>query len=213
MQAPRAAVIPGEVDRVKTKTTRPVLRIAMSVIRSTWLLSAVFGFGLIASGCGGGSPNAANLVKDPIVRPKSLGPPGKCYYLVTPVECTNQGAQGTPTPMPPLWLATYWPYYASSSYYSQIPVQDEVAYAQDIGNFASQNNQAIVNDASDGEWVDQDGNTWEGNLGDDPDSVANADASDDDSGDDSDDDSDDDGGDDGGDDDDDGGDDDGGDDD
>jgi hypothetical protein len=187
----------------------------MSLIRSSWLLAAVFGFGLIASGCGGGH-SSLPVVKDPIVRPKSFGPPGKCYYMASPIECSNQKAPGTPTPMPPVWLATYWPYYTSSAYYTQVPVEDEVEYAEDIGHEASTDEQDIENDASDGEWVDQDGNTWEGDSGDDP---AAADASSDDSGDDgdgddSDDDSDDDDDDDdGGDDDDDGGDDDGGDDD
>lgn len=166
----------------------------MSVIRSSWLLSGVFGFGLVASGCSSGS-SAANVatVTNPVVRPKALGPPGKCYYIATPQECASQHATGTPTPMPPVWLATYWPYYTSPTYYALIPADEQVQYAENIGNFASTDSAAIGQDASDGSWVDQDGNTWSGAEEDDP----AAESDDGDGGDDGDDGDDGDGGDDG----------------
>jgi hypothetical protein len=179
----------------------------MSVIRSFWLISAVFGFGLIASGCSSGGGHSGPVVQNPVVRPKTLGPPGECYYVTSPAECTNQGERGVPTPMPPLWLATYWPYYASTNYAMQVPLEDEDQYAQDLGTFAANNSTMIADDESDGQWVDQDGNSWDGDSSEDPDAAGaddsgGDDSGGDDSGDDSNDDSDgDDGGDDGGDDD------------
>ncbi len=95
--------------------------------------------------------------------------------------------------MPPIWLATYWPYYSSSQYYSQLPVEDEDQYAQALGNFASQHGTEIADDESDGDWVDQDGNTWSGDVDGDPQAADNQDDDgDDDGGDDDDDDDDDD---------------------
>jgi len=151
----------------ETRTNRPVLRVALSAIRSSWLVSGVFGFGLLAGGCSVGHAGAAP-VPNPVIRPARFGPPGECYYVASPQECANQRAPGVPTPMPTIWLATYWPYYSSSAYFNQVPSEDDEAYAQALATVASQDGQAIVNDASDGEWVDQDGNTWEGDPGADP---------------------------------------------
>jgi hypothetical protein len=146
----------------------------MSVLRASWLLAAVCGFGLAAGGCSVGH-SSAKVVQNPMVRPKAFGPAGKCYFIASAAECARQRAPGVPTPMPNVWLATYWPYYASPSYYKQVPTEDEDEYAQRLGNFASQNN------------------TWEGAPDDDP---AAADGDDDSGDDDSDNDSSDDSGDD-----------------
>ena len=140
----------------------------MSAVRSLWLVSAVFGFGVLASGCGGGGSSGAAPVKVPVVRPKSFGPPGKCYYVASPAECAREKAPGVPTPMPPSGSPPTGPTTRAARTTALIPPEDDVEYAEQLGTFASQNSQAITDDASDGEWVDQDGNTWDGDFAEDP---------------------------------------------
>lgn len=144
---------------MSTPRTRTGLRLALAGLRLWWLVTAVVGVGFVASGCTSNSISA---------RPRAFGPPGTCYYVTSPKECRNQGASGIPAPMPPVWLATYWPYYSSPAYATRVPSEDEDEYANDLKTFSSQNQDLIDEDASDGEWTDQDGNTWEGDPSSDP---------------------------------------------
>jgi hypothetical protein len=163
------------------------------------LLTGVLATGTAVSGCEYSSA---------VVRfmPAQPGPPGVCYYVTNSAECARRGVAGSPTSISSIWFATYFPFYSSSYYQSTyVPEDEQTEYQNDVSTFQSENDNAIADDSSQGDWTDTDGNTWSGSTSDDP--GANFD-SDDDSG--TSDDSDD-GGDDGGDDD--GGDDDGGDDD
>lgn len=174
---------------MRRTTGGPGVRIAMSATRVIWMLGAVLGFGVIAGGCSFGSSSSSAV-------PRFNGPPGVCYYVVAPGECT---AGGTPAPMPPPWLATYWPYYSSPTYAARVPPDEEGELKDDLNKFSDEDQSLIDEDQADGEWVDSDGNTWDGSAGDDPADDSSSDGSTD-SGDSGGDDGGDDGGSDGGDD-------------
>jgi hypothetical protein len=180
----------------------------LAVVRGTFSLSTVLAAGTAFGGCEYSSA---------VVRfmPAHPGPSGVCYYVASSRECARRSVVGTPTLISPVWFSTYFPFYSSSYYQSTyVPADDQTEFQNDVSTFQSENESAIADDSSQGDWTDTDGNTWSGSTSDDPgasfDSTDDSGSSDDDGGDD--DGGDDDGGDDDGGDDD-GGDDDGGDDD
>jgi hypothetical protein len=89
--------------------------------------------------------------------PAMWGPPGICYYMYSPLECSLYGPTNSliPVVMPPYWHARYATFYDHDrGYYQRIPVTYQSRWARDGATFERTHARDVKKEAAFGDWRD-----------------------------------------------------------